>query len=101
MGVAVGVDDGVTVIVGAGVVVTVGVWVGSGDTVGVAALTEGGGRLGTAVAKPVGTSVGRGGSETAVSRPQPVNANNATSAPSQIVINFFIRPNCIKTTPNW
>lgn len=99
MGVAVGVGDGVAVDVGVGVSVGSGVWVGSWAT-GVAASMEGGGKVETAVAKPVGIKVGSGGKDAAVSIPQPVNKSKPTIMPSQIVTNFLIAPNCIKTTQN-
>ncbi len=98
MGVAVGVGDGVAV--GIGVAVGSGVLPGSWATV-VAASMEGGGRVGTAVANPVGARVGSGGRDAAVSKPQPVNPHNPTIIPSQIVTYFLIAPNCIKITPNW
>jgi hypothetical protein len=100
MGVAVGVGDGVAVDVGIGMVVDSGVWLGSWETIVVASM-EGGGMVGTAVAKPVGAKVGGGGRDTAVSRPQPTNKSTPTITPSPIVTDFLIAPNCIKSSLNW
>jgi len=100
MGVAVGVGDGVAVGVGDDIAVGAGVFAGSCATV-VAASMEGGGNVGTAVAKPVGIKVGSGGSDAAVSNPQPVNTNMPIIMPSHMVTNFLIAPNCTKTVPVW
>jgi hypothetical protein len=91
MGVAVGVGDGVAVAVGVSDEIAVGSgnWTGSWATE-VAASMEGGGSVGTAVAKPVGARVGSGGKDTAVSRPQPVSPNSPAKIISQMAASIFI-----------
>ncbi|MCB8941170.1 MAG: hypothetical protein H6655_22395 [Ardenticatenaceae bacterium] len=95
MGVAVGVGDGVTVGEAVAVAVGSGVLVGCWATA-VSPSTDGGGKVGVSTGKPVGTSVGKGGGNTAVSNPQPANKN----VPKQSSKNLFIAPDCTKSGSN-
>src|SRR5690606_33116349 len=100
MGVAVGVGEGDGVMVGVtvGSSVAVGSWTtGVALATAVPSFTVGGGRVGTAVANPVGAAVGRGGREAAVFSPQPVNKNRPKMVPSQSVRCFFIAADCTKS----